>query len=125
MEIKATESDMLGCNRTCLTWFDCYFLLKNNETALTKQGVSEGSCTFLVSKWTGLRTGYNREVVLWLNSRDQSLIIGQEHPYRACVKMWNLEMDVLGFGGFECGSIFFSFRNLVIAVSLNTEVLMK
>lgn len=40
------------------------FSTKNNKTALTKQGVSESSCAFLVSKWTSLRTGYNRDGVL-------------------------------------------------------------
>lgn len=94
------------------------FSTKNNKTALTKQGVSESSCAFLVSKWTSLRTGYNRDGVLWLNSRGQRAIIGQVNPYKSCVKMGSLEMDVFAFGGFDWDGILFSFRNLVTASEL-------
>lgn len=107
------------------------FATKNNEMALTKQGVGGGSWAFLVSKWTSLRTGCNRDGVLWLNSRRQRLTIGQVNPYKSCVKMGSLEMDVFGFGGFEWDRFFFFFfRSLVTAGeleywSINEIVFMK
>lgn len=48
------------------------------------------------------------------------------NPQKSCVKMGS-EKSMLGFGGFEGDSIFFSFSNLVteMQVRLDAEVLMK